>query len=145
MPETPPLSELLCFAVYSASHAFTRFYKPLLKELGLTYPQYLVMIALWAEDDQIVSGLGRQLQLESNTLTPLLKRLEKLGFVARRRDDADERQVRVTLTDEGRALQKRAAAIPDCITDATALSADELDRLTAEIVLLRENLRRAAT
>lgn len=145
MAQTPPLSELLCFAVYSASHAFTRFYKPLLKELGLTYPQYLVMIALWAEDDQTVGGLGRQLHLESNTLTPLLKRLEKLGFVARRRDDADERQVRVTLTDEGRALQKRAAAIPDCITKASGLSADDLARLTKEIAVLRQNLRRAAT
>ena len=93
------LGEFLCFAVYSASHAFNRVYKPLLDELGLTYPQYLVMVLLWEQDDQTVGSLGEKLFLESSTLTPLLKRLEALGYVKRTRDPVDERQVRVRLTD----------------------------------------------
>ena len=88
----------LCFAIYSAGHAFNRIYKPLLGELGLTYPQYLVMVALWAKDDQTVGSLGEKLLLESSTLTPLLKRLEGIGYLTRTRDPADERQVRVRLT-----------------------------------------------
>src|SRR5438874_8124185 len=90
-------SDFLCFAVYSASHAFNRVYKPLLDELGLTYPQYLVMVLLWEQDDQTVGSLGEKLFLESSTLTPLLKRLEALGQVKRNRDQVDERQVRVRL------------------------------------------------
>src|SRR5258706_16439520 len=102
------LGEFLCFAVYSASHAFNRVYKPLLDELGLTYPQYLVMVLLWEQDDQTVGSLGEKLFLESSTLTPLLKRLEALGYVKRTRDPVDERQVRVRLTERGRALRERA-------------------------------------
>ena len=101
------LSEFLCFAVYSASHAFNRVYKPLLDELGLTYPQYLAMVLLWERDDQTVGSLGEKLFLESSTLTPLLKRLEALGHIRRTRDPNDERQVRVRLTDKGRAIRRK--------------------------------------
>jgi DNA-binding MarR family transcriptional regulator len=139
----PELNEFLCFAVYSANHAFNRVYKPLLEALGLTYPQYLAMVVLWAEDDQTVGGLGEKLALESNTLTPLLKRLEALGHVSRNRDPRDERQVRVRLTDQGRALQAEARNVPRSILSATGLSVEELGRLQADIVSLNERLRAA--
>src|SRR5258708_33918548 len=109
------LGQFLCFAVYSASHAVNRVYKPLLDELGLTYPQYLAMVLLWEEDDQTVGSLCERLLLESSTLTPVLKRLEALGHVRRTRDPVDERQVRVRLTEKGRALRDKARGIPDCI------------------------------
>jgi MarR family transcriptional regulator, organic hydroperoxide resistance regulator len=143
-PEPAPtatLDEFLCFAVYSANHAFNRVYKPLLDTLGLTYPQYLVLVALWAEDGQTVGGLGDRLFLESNTLTPLIKRLEALGHVSRRRDPADERQVRVRLTEQGRVLQGKAAGVPSSILAASGLSEEALQRLQAEIAALRERLR----
>lgn len=136
----PPLADLLCFAVYSASHAFNRVYKPLLERLGLTYPQYLVMVTLWEDDDQRVSQIGERLFLESSTLTPLLKRLEVAGFVSRSRDAADERVVRVRLTEAGRALRAQAAEIPGCILAASGLSLDELLRLKDEIGRLRAAL-----
>jgi DNA-binding MarR family transcriptional regulator len=136
------LGEFLCFAVYSASHAFNRVYKPLLDELGLTYPQYLAMVLLWEQDDQTVGSLGEKLFLESSTLTPLLKRLEGLGHVKRTRDPVDERQVRVRLTDKGRAMREKAREIPDCILEASGLEIDELRRLQGEIVALRNALGR---
>ena len=107
-----PVAEMICFSLYSATHAMQHAYKPLLEALGLTYPQYLVMVALWAEDGQTVGQLGQALQLESNTLTPLLKRMQAQGLVLRARDSRDERQVRVRLTEAGREMQSRAAAIP---------------------------------
>jgi DNA-binding MarR family transcriptional regulator len=136
------LGEFLCFAVYSASHAFNRVYKPLLDELGLTYPQYLVMVLLWEQDDQTVGSLGEKLFLESSTLTPLLKRLEALGHVKRTRDPVDERQVRVRLTNKGRAMREKARGIPDCILEASGLEIDELRRLQSEIIALRTALER---
>jgi MarR family transcriptional regulator, organic hydroperoxide resistance regulator len=136
------LGEFLCFAVYSAGHAFNRVYKPLLDELGLTYPQYLVMVLLWEQDDQTVGSLCEKLFLESSTLTPLLKRLEALGDVKRARDPVDERQVRVRLTDKGRALREKARQIPDCILAASGLEIDGLRRLQSEIVALRSSLER---
>ncbi len=136
------LGEFLCFAIYSASHAFNRVYKPLLDELGLTYPQYLAMVALWEEDDQTVGSLCEKLLLESSTLTPVLKRLEALGHVKRTRDPVDERQVRVRLTEKGRALREKARGIPDCIVEASGLGADELRRLQDEIIALRTALDR---
>jgi len=142
---TPPdLGDFLCFAVYSAGHAFNRVYKPLLEKLGLTYPQFLAMIALWAEDDQTVGALGEKLLLESSTLTPLLKRLEGMGYVTRRRDAEDERHVRVRLTKTGTALRNKAKDIPACILEATGLSLDGLRQLQGEIAALRENLLKAA-
>lgn len=136
------LDDFLCFAVYTANHAFNRVYKPLLEDLGLTYPQYLVMVLLWEKDDQTVGSLGERLSLESSTLTPLLKRLEALGLVERRRDPSDERQVRVSLTRPGQALRQKALAIPSCIAEASGMKASELQRLQREITNLRSALER---
>ncbi|MBZ7922905.1 MarR family transcriptional regulator [Ensifer adhaerens] len=134
------LDSFLCFAVYSANHAFTRIYKPLLEELDLTYPQYLVMVLLWEKNDQTVGSLGERLFLESSTLTPMLKRLEAAGYIDRVRDKADERQVRVQLTDMGKALRQKAVDVPHGLTEATKLGADDLERLRAEVSSLRDTL-----
>jgi DNA-binding MarR family transcriptional regulator len=142
--EPQTLDAMLCFSVYAASHAFNRVYKPILDRIGLTYPQYLAMLALWQADDQTVGALGRRLSLESSTLTPLLKRLEAMGHVVRRRDAQDERQVRVALTGRGRALQAEADGAGACILRATGLPRAEVERLNAELIRLREALGRAA-
>ncbi len=140
----PDIAELLCFAIYSTGHAFNRVYKPLLDELGLTYPQYLVMVALWAEDGQTVGQLGDKLFLESSTLTPLLKRLEALGHLSRKRDPEDERQVRLRLTDQGAGLRKKARDVGGCVIEAVGLSRDAAVKLRGDIVRLRDNLMKAA-
>jgi MarR family transcriptional regulator, organic hydroperoxide resistance regulator len=134
------LGEFLCFAVYSASHTFNRVYKPLLDELGLTYPQYLAMVVLWEQDGQTVGSLGDKLFLESSTLTPLLKRLEAMGHITRSRNPADERQVRVNLTPAGRALREKALNIPHCILNASGLGVEGVQRLRDEIAALRDAL-----
>lgn len=108
----PDLDELLCFAIHSTAHAIQRANKPLLDRLGLTYPQYLVMVVLWSADGQTVGAIGDRLFLESSTLTPLLKRLQAAGLVERQRDAADERQVRIRLTAAGRALRGKACEKP---------------------------------
>ncbi|AYG66920.1 MULTISPECIES: MarR family transcriptional regulator [unclassified Rhizobium] len=138
------LDNFICFALYSANHAMNRLYKPMLDALNLTYPQYLVMVTLWEEDGQTVGGIGEKLFLESSTLTPLLKRLEAAGFIHRTRSKEDERQVLIHLTGEGKALKKKAAAVPPCILDATEQTPDELARLKAEITMLREALSKNA-
>jgi MarR family transcriptional regulator, organic hydroperoxide resistance regulator len=138
------LDQQLCFAVYSTAHAFTRFYRPLLKALGLTYPQYLVLMALWETDGQAVNQIGARLWLDSGTLTPLLKRLETMGLVTRRRDETDERQVIVSLTAQGRALEAEAAAFPAQILAASNCSAAELDQMRRLLFGLREQLDKAA-
>lgn len=143
-PDLPPLDHFLCFAIYAAGHAFNRVYKPLLDAIGLTYPQYLVMVALWEQDDQTVGALGGRLSLESSTLTPLLKRLEAMGHVSRARDTRDERVVRVRLTPQGRALKEEAKRIPGCILAATGLDIADLARLQREIGALRSRLEEAA-
>ncbi len=137
------LDNQLCFAVYSASLAMTRLYKPLLGKLKLTYPQYLVMLALWEHDGLMVSELGERLSLDSGTLTPLLKRLEANGLVARLRDVADERRVHVTLTAAGRRLRGRAAGLPGCLMAATRCSVPELIALTQQIQQLRDRIKAA--
>ena len=137
------LDNQLCFALYSASLAMTKFYKPLLDELGLTYPQYLVMLVLWEQDGPTVSELGTRLNLDSGTLTPLLKRLEALGFVTRIRDVHDERRVHITLTAEGRRLKARALKVPGCIRDAAQCSMSELVQLKRQLHGLRERLAAA--
>ncbi|MFD2265185.1 MarR family winged helix-turn-helix transcriptional regulator [Lacibacterium aquatile] len=134
------LDDLLCFAVYSAGHAFNRVYKPLLDSIGLTYPQYLVMIVLWERDGQKVGEIGEKLFLESSTLTPLLKRLETQGLIERKRDPIDERQVRITLTQSGRALQEKTAEFGGCITDASGKGDAGVDALKQDIVALRNSL-----
>lgn len=138
------LDNQLCFAVYSTSLAMTRLYKPLLDELGVTYPQYLVMLALWERDGATVSELGERLSLDSGTLTPLLKRLESSGFLTRLRDVADERRVRITLTPAGRTLRQRAINVPACMLAASDCSIDELVGLTRQLQGLRDRLKRAA-
>ena len=137
-----PLADYLCFAVYSTNLAFGKAYKPILDELGLTYPQYIAIIALWEQDNQTVSGLGEKLFLESNTLTPMLKKLEAMGYVQRRRDPEDERQVRVSLTASGRKLREKSLKIGD-LTEATGLGQDEFMKLQRAVVTLRANLIRS--
>ncbi|HQS32700.1 MAG: MarR family transcriptional regulator [Polaromonas sp. 39-63-203] len=134
------LDNQLCFALYSTSLAMTRVYKPLLDALGLTYPQYLAMLVLWEKDGLMVSELGERLYLDSGTLTPLLKRLESSGLIARLRDVEDERRVHITLTAEGRKLKDRAASIPGCVLRASQCSLPELTALTQQVQALRQRL-----
>ena len=135
------LDNQLCFALYSASLAMTKLYKPLLGGLGLTYPQYVVMLVLWEQDGLTVSEIGERLFLDSGTLTPLLKRLESMALIVRVRDEQDERRVRVNLIAAGRALKSRAATIPGCILNATRYSVPELISLTRVIKELRKRLK----
>ncbi|WP_297689679.1 MarR family transcriptional regulator [Ferrovibrio sp.] len=139
-PAETQLGDMLCFAVYSAGLAFNRLYKPLLDQLDLTYPQYLVMLALWEQDGQTVGGLGEKLYLESSTLTPLLKRLEGNGYVRRVRNPDDERQVQIFLTEAGRALKLPATACPATTLQALQRSPDELLALKREVETLRDTL-----
>lgn len=140
------LDQQLCFAVYSASHAFSRAYKPLLSNLDLTYPQYLVMLILWEKDHQPVKALGVRLHLDSGTLSPLLKRLEKLQLVSRTRDEEDERKVNIALTEKGKAMKNEAERIiAPAIQSAIGCSLEELNDLRTELLRLRESLDQAAS
>ena len=134
------LDNQLCFALYSTSLAMTKLYKPLLDELGLTYPQYLTMLVLWEQDGLTVSELGQRLYLDSGTLTPLLKRLEVSGLISRIRAVEDERRVHITLTPAGRKLKAQAAKIPGCILSASQCSIPELTALTQQVQALRQRL-----
>lgn len=138
------LDHQLCFALYSASLAMTKLYKPLLAELGLTYPQYLALLALWERDGLQVSELGARLFLDSGTLTPLLKRLEAAGLVQRQRSSDDERRVHIHLTGSGRALKARAAQVPGCVLQATQCSLGDVVELTQRVQALRDRLARPA-
>lgn len=144
-PAIPPeqalrLEHQVCFALYSASLAMTKLYKPWLDGLGLTYPQYIAMLALWEQDGLSVKELGDRLFLDSGTLTPLLKRLEAAGFVTRLRATDDERRVLVRLTAAGRRLRSRAESIPSCIVEAAQCPLPELVQLTRQIQSLRDRL-----
>ena len=134
------LDNQLCFALYSTSLAMTRVYKPLLGEIGLTYPQYLAMLVLWEKDGLTVSALGERLYLDSGTLTPLLKRLQSSGLIARVRDVEDERRVTITLTSAGRKLKTKAAKIPGCILSASQCSIPELNAFTQQLQSLHGRL-----
>jgi len=134
------LDNQLCFALYSTSLAMTRLYKPLLDALGLTYPQYLALLVLWERDGLSVSELGERLFLDSGTLTPLLKRMEAGGLVARQRAAQDERRVHITLTDAGRALKSRAAGVPGCMLEALQCPLPEVAALTRQVQALRQRL-----
>ncbi|MAH67703.1 MAG: MarR family transcriptional regulator [Afipia sp.] len=134
------IDNFVCFALYSAGHAFTRLYKPLLDPLGLTYPQYLVMAVLWEKDGRTVGEIGEKLLLESSTLTPLLKRLETAGMGRRTRDQDDERVVRIQLTPKGTELKQKAIEIPQAIGCSTNLTIPEVMKLTDDIKALREKL-----
>jgi MarR family transcriptional regulator, organic hydroperoxide resistance regulator len=134
------LDNQICFAVYSTAHAFNRAYKPLLDRLGLTYPQYLVMLVLWERDDVPVKDIGDRLFLDSGTLTPLLKRLETAKLIKRTRSTVDERLVLIALTPEGQALQGKARSVPQSILAASACTVAELSAMKNEIVALRDRL-----
>jgi MarR family transcriptional regulator, organic hydroperoxide resistance regulator len=135
------LGDFLCFAVYSANLAFGRAYKPILDQVGLTYPQYITIVALWEEDNQTVSSLGEKLFLESNTLTPMLKKLEAMGYVRRQRSAADERQVVVSLTDAGRRAREKISSTN--LVKATGLNAEDFRTMQKGVVALRNNLMAA--
>ncbi len=134
------LGNQICFAIYSTAHAFNRVYKPLLDRLGLTYPQYLVMLVLWERDDVPVKDIGERLFLDSGTLTPLLKRLESAGLIKRTRSTEDERQVLIALTSQGQALREKARTVPQAILATSACSISELSALKNELVALRDRL-----
>jgi DNA-binding MarR family transcriptional regulator len=141
-PGVKKLSDYLCFAIYSTNLALGRAYKPILEELGLTYTQYIAIIALWEEDEQTVTGLGEKLFLESNTLTPILKKLETMGYVRRRRDPADERQVRIGLTEAGHRL--RQSALGKGIVSHVQLTPEKVAELQQTLVEVRASLLHAA-
>jgi MarR family transcriptional regulator, organic hydroperoxide resistance regulator len=137
------LDNQICFAIYSAAHAFNRVYKPLLDRLGLTYPQYLVMLVLWERDGVPLKDIGERLFLDSGTLTPLLKRLEGAQLIKRTRSKVDERQVLIALTPQGLALKEKARAVPQSVVAASACSIPELSAMKNEIVALRDRLNAA--
>ncbi len=142
--EAQNLDDFLCFAIYSTNLAVNRLNKPVLDKLGLTYLQYIVLVALYEQDDQTVSGLGDRLFLDSSTLTPLLKRLETMGHLTRQRDPQDERQVRLRLTSQGRSVRERAFAFRHDLAKAMGLSAADFQYLREQMVKLRANLSDAA-
>ncbi|MFZ6750550.1 MarR family winged helix-turn-helix transcriptional regulator [Undibacterium sp. Ren11W] len=134
------LDKQFCFSLYSASLAMTKTYKPLLEKIGLTYPQYLVMLVLWQQDGILVKDIGELLFLDSGTLTPLLKRMEAARLVQRTRDALDERQVRITLTPEGRELKQAAKTIPISVMCASGQSAEVLMQLRGQLTQIRDDL-----
>lgn len=141
-PKTPKLQDFLCFAIYSANLAYGRAYKPILEKLGLTYTQYIAIVALWEDDNQTVSSLGEKLFLESNTLTPILKKLEEMGYLKRQRDPKDERQVLVSLTPAGRALREKGLTMN--LVKESGLPPEDFAKVQQMIVTLRGNLLKAA-
>ena len=138
------LGSMLCFTVYSTAHAFNRAYKPLLDALGLTYPQYLTMFALWEQNDLSVKELGELLHLDSGTLTPLLKRLEAMGLVRRARDPDDERSVRISLTPAGSEMKCKERTVHEGLISACGHTSEELVTLTEQLIRVREGLDAAA-
>ncbi|WP_156393063.1 MarR family transcriptional regulator [Rhizobium sp. Root1220] len=138
------LERQLCFAVYSTAHAFTRAYKSILDKVGLTYPQYLVMLVLWEKSELPVKTIGEQLDLDSGTLSPLLKRLEHNGLITRTRDARDERQVIVSLTPKGQAMRSEIDIIMTSIGDATGCTLDEMATIREALQRLRGNLTATA-
>ena len=138
------LDQQLCFALYSTMLGLNKVYRALLKNLGLTYPQYLVMLVLWERSDLTVSEIGERLFLDSATLTPLLKRLQAAGLVARNRSDADERQVIVSLTAAGRRLRERARDIPACVAAAMECAPGGIDALRVQLTDMRSKLYKNA-
>ncbi|WP_422038333.1 MarR family winged helix-turn-helix transcriptional regulator [Roseibium sp.] len=140
-----PLDRFICFALYSANHAMHSVYKDLLKDVGLTYPQFLAMTVLWEKNNVPVGAITSKLQLDTNTLTPLLKRLETMGLITRTRNTKDERQVILKLTRKGRALQKKTEDFSTCILSSTGIGMEEVMDLQRRIMKLRDNLRTAGT
>ena len=138
-----PLDSQLCFSLYGASMAISRTYKPMLDALGLTYPQYLVMSALWEQDDQTIGAIATRLALEPSTITPLVKRLEAAGFLTRHRNPADERQVNVRLTTSGEALHVKTGCLTEALLEKSGLKPADLIDLNARVQALRDALAKA--
>jgi DNA-binding MarR family transcriptional regulator len=138
------MADFMCFAVYSTNLAYSRVYKPVLDQLGLTYTQYLTIIALWEEDGQTVKSLSDKLFLEPSTVTPMLKRLETMGYLTRARDVKDERNVRISLTGAGRALREKGLGFGKITVEASGLTPEEFPVLQKAIARLRDNLIKAA-
>lgn len=138
--EEKRLERQLCFAVYSAAHAFNRAYKPILDRVGLTYPQYLVMLVLWEKGCLSVKTIGEKLDLDSGTLSPLLKRLEQAGLIIRTRDPKDERQVIISLTEKGTGMKCQVGTIMDAIGRATGCDMTEIANLRDRLQQLKTNL-----
>jgi DNA-binding MarR family transcriptional regulator len=138
------MADFMCFAVYSTNLAYSRVYKPVLDQLGLTYTQYLTIIALWEEDGQTVKSLSDKLFLEPSTVTPMLKRLEAMGYLTRARDARDERSVRISLTEAGRALREKGLGFGKITVEASGLTPEEFPVLQKAIARLRDNLIKAA-
>lgn len=144
-PDHLLLDQQLCFALYAASRSVTGLYRPLLDPLGLTYPQYLVMLVLWEQDGLTVRELGQRLQLDSGTLTPLLKRLQAAGLVDRQRRTEDEREVDIRLTAAGLALREQASDVPKCMAQRLQLSPDQMQTLRDELKRLTRQLQFSPT
>jgi DNA-binding MarR family transcriptional regulator len=138
MSDTLPLDQQLCFSLYGASLAINRAYKPMLDALDLTYPQYLVLSTLWETDRQAIGVIAERLSLEPSTITPLVKRLEQAGFVARERDPTDERRVYVNLTDAGRDLRPRTACLTETLLVRSGLTVAQLVDLNIRVQALRD-------
>ena len=134
------LDNQLCYALYAAAHRMTKSYRPLLERLGLTYPQYLVLLVLWEQDGVTVSEIGRRLRLDSGTLTPVLKRLESAGFLVRTRRQSDEREVEIALTPEGAALRADAVSVRESVMCQLELSEPEIRALRKDLGTLIERL-----
>ena len=139
-----PLDDQLCYTFYATSMAINRAYKPLLDALGITYPQYLVLSALWEEDGRTITAIADRLSLEPSTITPLVKRLEQAGFVERRRNPEDERQVRVTLNGKGRSLQPESCCLNRALQERSGMTAKQMIALNEQVRALREALAEAA-
>ena len=135
-----PLDGQLCFSLYATTIAVNRLYKPMLDKLGLTYPQYLVLSTLWEDDGLPVSGIADRLSLDSSMITPLLKRLEAAGFVKRVRNPKDERQVIVSLTSKGRALDQKTACLTDTLLESSGLTPEQLTKFNRQVQRLRDAL-----
>lgn len=139
-----PLDQQLCFSLYATSMAINRAYKPQLDALGLTYPQYLVLHALWEEDGRTIGAIAERLALESSTVTPLVKRMEAAGLMTRTRNPADERQVQVRLTDRGQALREECGCLGETLVARSGMTLDQLDTLNRQVQAMRNALAAAA-
>lgn len=139
-PQSLNLEDHLCFSLYACSRAILRLYRPLLDELHLTYPQYLVLVTLWEKPQRTIKELGEVLNLDTGTLTPLLKRMEAAGLIERRRDTVDERVMNIFITQAGKELQEKASCIPESLFDATGMNKKELDEINQTIMRLLQQL-----
>jgi DNA-binding MarR family transcriptional regulator len=140
VPDSIPLENQLCFSLYATTIAINRAYKPMLDSLGITYPQYLVLSALWEEDGRTITAIADRLALEPSTITPLVKRLEAAGFVDRLRNPADERQVQVRLTAKGQAMRAETKCLADTLLERSGMTADQIMKLNGKIQSLRDAL-----